>query len=157
MMSRQSPLQYGFTENTSPMIAAVVNTEIIDNVYQQNKQLYVAFLDSKKAFDVVWHNPLLRKLYLLGIEGNLWLLAHEITLSTSWFRECEDLCTEYILPSTHDLLKNPHTKARWKMLVDQAIYSKTTNASKNKSSNQKYDTISKYKQLRNRSPTPFMG
>jgi hypothetical protein len=27
--------------------------------------------------------------------------------STSWFRESEDLCTEYNLPSTHDLLKNP--------------------------------------------------
>jgi hypothetical protein len=44
----------------------------------EKKTTYIAFLDTKKAFDVVWHKSLLRKLYLLGIQGNLWMLAHDM-------------------------------------------------------------------------------
>jgi hypothetical protein len=78
ILENQSPLQYGFTEGISPMIAAVMMTEAISHAKLQKKPLYIAFLDTKKAFDVVWHSSLLRKLYLLGIEGNLWLVAKEM-------------------------------------------------------------------------------
>jgi hypothetical protein len=60
------------------MIAAVMMTEAIVYSKTQGKELYIAFLDTKKAFDVVWHNSLLRKLYTLGIDGNLWLIAREM-------------------------------------------------------------------------------
>jgi hypothetical protein len=74
----QSPLQFGFSIGKSPMIAAMLMTEAITEADSRKEKLYIAFLDTKKAFDVIWHNSLLRRLHLLGIGGNLWLIAQSI-------------------------------------------------------------------------------
>jgi hypothetical protein len=74
----QSQLQLGFTIGKSPMIAAMLMTEAITEADSNKNKLYIAFLDTKKAFDVVWHSSLLRRLYLLGIEGGLWLIAKSL-------------------------------------------------------------------------------
>ncbi len=49
--------------------------DIFCKLYEKllKKPLYIKLLDVKTAFDVVWHESLLRKLYLDGIQGGLWM------------------------------------------------------------------------------------
>jgi hypothetical protein len=44
----------------------------------QKKPLYIAFLDLSKAFDRVWREGLLAKLWESGIQGKPWRLMKEI-------------------------------------------------------------------------------
>ena len=74
----QSKLQKGFTEKTSSMNAAMILSECINESRLQKKPLYVAALDVQKAFDVVDHDSLLRKLYLDGISGDDWLFMRDL-------------------------------------------------------------------------------
>ena len=69
----QNKLQRGFTEDTSPLLAGLMLQEQIYEAIESKKKLYITFLDVKTAFDVVWHESLLCKIYLDGIEGGLWL------------------------------------------------------------------------------------
>ena len=63
-------------------------TECINEAKNKREPLFVATLDVQKAFDVVNHELLLRKLYLDGITGNDWLLVQDIysdmTTSVKW-------------------------------------------------------------------------
>ena len=58
-------------------------SECINESKQQTKPLYVATLDVQKAFDVVDHISLPRKLYLDGISGDDWLLMKDLYTSMS--------------------------------------------------------------------------
>ncbi len=73
LLPTQNKLQWGFTEDTSPLLAGLMLQEQIYEASEQKKPLYITFLDVKTAFDVVWHDSLLRKLYIDGIQGGLWL------------------------------------------------------------------------------------
>ena len=73
----QSKLQRGFTKGTSPLYAALILTEAIAEAQDLKHPLYAAFLDASKAFDVVWHNSMLRKLYDAGLQGVDWILMKE--------------------------------------------------------------------------------
>ena len=83
LQTTQSRLQKGFTENTSSMNAAMILSECIQESKQQKKPLFVAALDVQKAFDVVDHDSLLRKLYLDGISGDDWLLMKDLYTNMS--------------------------------------------------------------------------
>ncbi len=72
--SNQSPLQFGFTSGLSPTMASLILSEAIVDARENHKDLYVATLDTQKAFDVVHHETLLRQLYLDGMDPNDWLL-----------------------------------------------------------------------------------
>ena len=74
----QHPMQRGFTENTSPLMAALLITEAINDLRDRGEGLYLATLDAEKAFDVVWHASLLRKLFIDGIQGDSWLLIKSL-------------------------------------------------------------------------------
>jgi hypothetical protein len=65
--SRQNPLQRGFTQQISPIYAALIVMEIINEFKDNNSDLTVIFLDAEKAFDKVWHSGLFRRLILLGM------------------------------------------------------------------------------------------
>ena len=73
----QSKLQRGFTKGTSPLYAALILTEAIAEAQDLKHPLYAAFLDASKAFDVVWHNSMLRKLYDAGLHGVDWILMKD--------------------------------------------------------------------------------
>ena len=73
----QSRLQRGFTKGTSPLYAALILTEAIAEAQDRKHPLYAAFLDASKAFDVVWHNSMLRKLYEAGLQGVDWVLMKD--------------------------------------------------------------------------------
>ena len=60
------------------MNAAMILSECINESKLHNKPLYIAALDVQKAFDVVDHDSLLRKLYLDGISGDNWLFMKDL-------------------------------------------------------------------------------
>jgi hypothetical protein len=59
----QSHLQFGFTKGLSPTLAILVVTEAIADSLDSKTPLYLLALDVRKAFDVVRHGSLCRKLY----------------------------------------------------------------------------------------------
>jgi len=65
----QSSLQFGFTKNTSILLAALV---INESISKARIPLYLAFLDSQKAFDVVDHQSMKCKIFHNGVRGHIW-------------------------------------------------------------------------------------
>ena len=74
----QDPMQYGFTEECSPSICALMVTEAIAESLDLNLPLYIIFLDSSKAFDMVDHTVLLNALYDLKMDPHLWRLYEDM-------------------------------------------------------------------------------
>ncbi|MEW8547538.1 MAG: reverse transcriptase family protein [Candidatus Thiodiazotropha sp.] len=74
----QSRLQKGFTSGCSSLNAAVILTECILESKNSKQGLLLTTLDTQKAFDVVDHNSLLRRLYLDGVQGDDWLLIRDM-------------------------------------------------------------------------------
>ena len=62
-----SDQQVGFQKGMSSMMASFVLRESIANCSEHASKLFVAFMDTRKAFDVVWHNGLFIKLKQFGI------------------------------------------------------------------------------------------
>ena len=56
-----------------PIIAALILSKLIAEAKGNKSPLYVAFMDARKAFDMVWHTGLFRDLYTFGITGDHWL------------------------------------------------------------------------------------
>ena len=71
----QNRFQKGFTRGTSPLNAALIMHEAILDASITKTTRYIAMLDATKAFDVVSHKSLLRKLYDDGIKGPLWSMV----------------------------------------------------------------------------------
>jgi hypothetical protein len=78
VLDAQNSLQSGFTKGASPLHAAVMLTEAICESKGNGQVLYTATLDARKAFDVVHHSSLLRKLYLGGMSDSWWLLKDQL-------------------------------------------------------------------------------
>ena len=74
----QSNMQFGFTENCSPTICSLLVTEAIAEARDTKSSLYISFLDSSKAFDVVDHTVLLNSLYDLNLGPHLWSLYKDM-------------------------------------------------------------------------------
>ena len=73
IVSKQSKLQKGFTRGEMPTTASLILTELIIEANKSKSTLYVALMDAKKAFDIVWHAGLLREVHKFGMEGDNWL------------------------------------------------------------------------------------
>ena len=74
----QSWLQKGFTQGCSSLNAAVILIECIQESKNTRQNLLLTTLDAQKAFDVVNHDSLLRRLYIDGIQGDDWLLVKDL-------------------------------------------------------------------------------
>jgi hypothetical protein len=68
------PLQFSFTQERSPTQASVLLSEILAEAKDGKKILLVASVDIMKAFDIISHAHLLRKLYLAGLPGRWWIM-----------------------------------------------------------------------------------
>jgi hypothetical protein len=75
--NNQSDLQFGFTRGLSPIMAALIVSEVILQAEQQKSNLYMVTLDSQKAFDVVHHLLLLEKLYL-EVPPEIWKVIQDL-------------------------------------------------------------------------------
>ena len=76
--STESRLQRGFTEGCSSLNAAVILTQCLLETADNRQDLWLTTLDTQKAFDVVDHSSLLRRLYLDGIHGDDWILIKDL-------------------------------------------------------------------------------
>ena len=75
--NNQSDLQFGFTRGLSPIMAALIVSEVILQAKQQKSNLYLVTLDSQKAFDVVHHMLLLEKLYY-EVPPEIWKVIQDL-------------------------------------------------------------------------------
>lgn len=107
----QSQLQYGFTKGLSPTLAALLLSEAACASKDADLPLFVATLDTQKAFDVVHHNMLMKKLHEQGIGSHMWTIIRSmysgLTAKVKWegdtsstFRICQGVRQGGIL-STH--------------------------------------------------------
>ena len=65
-------MQRGFTNNSSAVNAALIISEAQNESKDIGEPLKLVTLDACKAFDIVWQDSLLRKIYNVGIQGKLW-------------------------------------------------------------------------------------
>ena len=84
----QSQLQYGFTKGLSPTMASLIVSEGILDSNLKGEPLYIAALDTQKAFDVVSHPILMKMLYIQGINSHLWQVIRSmysgLTAKVKW-------------------------------------------------------------------------
>lgn len=67
--------QQGFQKNYGCLTSSYDLQEIIIIInLEQNNNIFVIFLDTSNAFDTVWRNGLVFKLFKLGITGKIWSL-----------------------------------------------------------------------------------
>ncbi|VDI37461.1 Hypothetical predicted protein [Mytilus galloprovincialis] len=64
----------GFTQGEIPLVAALILTELHTEAKENGNPLITALTDAKSAFDVVWHDGLLREMNKAGLCGDNWLL-----------------------------------------------------------------------------------
>ena len=66
-----SDAQFGFKEGVSTVDAIYTLHNLIQNMPNNNKRLFCAFVDLSKAFDSVYNNVLWLKLCKMGINGKV--------------------------------------------------------------------------------------
>ena len=88
----QSDHQFGFTSGLSPVMAGLLVSEAKSEAIQNRHPLFLATLDSQKAFDTVHHKILLDKLFQTNIHKDIWTtiknLYSGITSKVKWLGEC---------------------------------------------------------------------
>ena len=113
--SGQNPLQKGFTKGTSATTAALMFTEALAEARDTKTTLYTACIDASKAFDVVLHNSMLRKLYNSGLPSACWNILKdsyaEMSSVVNWEGELSKPFLEHqvgiITPSAYKMFLNP--------------------------------------------------
>ncbi len=81
----QHALQFGFTKDCTPQLAALCVTETLAEAADLKIPLYIASFDATKAFDVVSHTILFRKLLTNGTPGNI------VEIIRSLYTDCEEI------------------------------------------------------------------
>lgn len=77
-VAKQHELQYSFTEGRSPNMASLLCTEAIAEATDNKVPVFMAALDSQKAFDVVDHQILKEKLFSQTPAPKLWQVEAEL-------------------------------------------------------------------------------
>ena len=73
---KQSPNQYGFTENVSYLMGALQINECEKYCLDNKKTFFGCSLDGDSAFEVVDRNIQTRELYMSGVQGDYWQASH---------------------------------------------------------------------------------
>ena len=74
--------QQGFQSNLGCLTASFILHETIYHNLELRNNTYVAFLDTRQAFDTVWRKGLMYKLHKLGITGKVWSLIDDCHINT---------------------------------------------------------------------------
>ena len=75
---QQNELQKGFTKGSSSNNAVLVVSETIAEARDLKKELFIASLDAQKAFDVVYQDAMLYKLFYADLHPALWRLMFDM-------------------------------------------------------------------------------
>ena len=62
---------YGFRENRRAMDCIFILNTLIEKTRANHSQLFLCYVDLKKAFDSIQHNLLWKKLHALGVSGQI--------------------------------------------------------------------------------------
>ena len=74
-----SKIQSGFQEGVGCIEASFIILETINHMLERGNKIFSCFLDVRKAFDRVWIDGLLYKLFTeLGINGKMWLAIKDL-------------------------------------------------------------------------------
>ena len=74
-----SGMQFGFQEGVECTEVSFTIIETINHMLKRGSKVFSCFLDVHKAFDTVWIDGLLCKLFLeLGIKGRMWLAIRDL-------------------------------------------------------------------------------
>ena len=74
-----SNLQFGFQEGVGCTEASFTILESINHMLERGSKLFGCFLDVRKAFDTVWIDGLLYKLFTkFDIRGRMWLAIKDL-------------------------------------------------------------------------------
>ena len=74
--------QQGFQKGLSCLTASFNLNETLYYNLELSNSVYVAVLDSRKAFDTVWRKGLMYKLSQLGVKGKLWQIIDDCHIDT---------------------------------------------------------------------------
>ena len=67
-------MQFGFKEGVGCTEASFTILETINHMLERGSKVFGCFLDVRKAFDTVWIDGLLHKLFSeFGVKGRMWL------------------------------------------------------------------------------------
>lgn len=73
-----NPLQGGYQEQQDALTTCFTIEETINHCCEENEKVFVAFMDISKAFDTMWINAMLYKLFHnKGISGKVWRLIRD--------------------------------------------------------------------------------
>lgn len=72
-----NPQQQGFQPSLGSIAASFNLQETIFHNVEHGSAVYVALLDTQKAFDTVWRHGIMYKLHHLGVIGYLWTLIDD--------------------------------------------------------------------------------
>ena len=74
-----SEMQFGFQEGSGCIEASFTILETVNHMLERCSKMFSCFLDVRKAFDTVWIDGLMYKLFSdLGINGKLWLAVKDL-------------------------------------------------------------------------------
>ena len=97
LTGNSSDAQFGFKSNHSTIDAAFILKFLIDRQLLENKNLYCAFIDLRKAFDSISRLSMWYKMIKCGIDGKLFSLIQSlyanIKLRVKCFNSLSDLYT----------------------------------------------------------------
>ena len=66
-------MQFGFQEGSGCIEASFTILETINHILERGSKMFSFFLDVRKAFDTVWIDGLMYKLFSdLGVNSKLW-------------------------------------------------------------------------------------
>lgn len=87
-----SDAQFGFRKGCSTVDAIYILTSVVENYLNENKRLYVVYVDMLKCFDSIYRNALWLKMYKSGIKGKLLRIVKDMYENV---KSCVKSCTSY--------------------------------------------------------------
>ena len=87
--------QAGFREGHAAVDQVFVLWEVMQRQKRRKKPYYLAFLDIKRAYDVVWREGLWDRLWTSGVRGRMWRMIQQVYKRTVSCVVVEDQKTEW--------------------------------------------------------------
>ena len=136
--------QCGFQRGLSSLDTSFVLQETVNLYMERSDCTTVAFLDSSKAFDTVWHTGLLFKLSEIGISPKVWMILDKIynnakscvlvnSIYSRTFRQIRGLCQGSMLARKLYVLYINELLNKLTRMKKRFVYSRCTHSMSNTS------------------------